>query len=115
VAAEIDAALAAFDALVKAVTEGAEGKPSPLEAVALVDAVKSDPAARLLLLDVASQGGEIHVSRSVWSTRLTYVGGAVATFFLTDQDGTLEKTGTVARAAAESAPAREAATRLRLP
>lgn len=114
-ATEIDGLLTAFDALVKAITEGAEGKASPLEAVALIDVLKGNPAAKILLLDIASQGGEIHVSKSVWRTRLTYIGGTVVTFFLTDHKGEIHQAGTVSRQAAKSTSAKDAPSELQLP
>jgi hypothetical protein len=114
-AADLDEALTGCDALVKAVTEGPEGKPSPLEAVAQVDVVHRHSDAALLLLDVVSQGGEIHVSKSVWRTRLTYVGGAVVAFFLTDHGGAIRKAGTVARPAARSVRVARARLELTLP
>lgn len=106
--ARIDLVLTAFDATVKAMTEGAEGKPSPLEAVAVVDALKSRPGAKVLYLEVSSQGGEVHVTKSVWRTRLTYVAGTVVTFYLADQSGSVESSGAVVRPAARSVKASNA-------
>jgi hypothetical protein len=112
VATEIDATLTATDALVKALVEGAEGKPSAVEAVAAVDVVKSDPALKILRLEISSQGGEIHVSKSVWRTRLTYVGGVVVSYVLMDQEGGVEKSGVVEHPIAKSTRAKDAATAL---
>ncbi len=109
VAAEIDTTLTATDALVKALLEGAEGKPSAVEAVAAADVAKSDPAVRILRLETSSQGGEMHVSKSVWRTRLTYVGGVAVTYLLLDHGGAVSKSGVVARPIARSIKASDAA------
>lgn len=109
VAAEIDATLAATDVLVKALLEGAEGKPSALEAVAAADIAKSNPAVKILRLETSSQGGEMHVSKSAWRTRLTYVGGVAVSYLLLDHTGAVSKSGVVARPIARSLKASEAA------
>lgn len=109
VAAEIDSTLAATDVLVKALLEGAEGKPSALEAVAAADIAKSKPALKILRLETSSQGGEMHVSKSAWRTRLTYVGGVAVSYLLLDHAGTVSKSGVVARPIARSIKASEAA------
>ena len=106
---ELDELLTAFDAFVQAMTQGADGKPSPLEAVAVIDHVKAHPDADLLYLDIASQGGEIHVSKSAWTSRITYVGGAVVSYFHFDKEGALRKSGTIQEHRAESKKAKEAA------
>jgi len=108
-AAEFDELLTAFDAFVQAMTQGADGKPSPLEAVAVIDHVKAHPEADILYLDIASQGGEIHVTRSAWTSRITYLGGAVVSYFQFSKDGSLRKSGTIQDHRAESKKAKEAA------
>lgn len=108
-AAEIDATLTATDALVKALLEGAEGKPSAVEAVAAADIAKSKPDVKILRLETSSQGGEMHVSKSGWRTRLTYVGGVAVSYLLLDHGGAVSKSGVVARPIARSIKASEAA------
>lgn len=112
VAAEIDATLTATDALVKALVEGAEGKPSAVEVVGAADVAKSNPNLKLLRLEISSQGGEMHVSKSAWRTRLTYVGGVAVTYLLMNQEGGVEKSGVVGKTGAKSTPARDASTDL---
>lgn len=112
VASEIDAMLAATDVLVKALLEGAEGKPSAVEAVAAADVAKADPAVKILRLETSSQGGEMHVSKSTWRTRLTYVGGIAVSYLLLDHGGAVSKSGVVARPVARSIKASEAAEEL---
>lgn len=111
-AAEIDATLAATDALVKALAEGAQGKPSTLESVAAVDVAKADETVKVLQLEISSQGGEMHVSKSAWRTRLTYVGGVAVSYFLMDQRGAVEASGIVARPIAQSVRAKAVGTKL---
>lgn len=96
-AAEIDAALAAADVLVKALLEGVDGKPSPLESVAVADVFKrnASPDLRVLQLELSSQGGEVHVTKSVWRTRVTYLGGAAVTYLLMDEQGSVLESGFV--------------------
>jgi hypothetical protein len=111
-AARIDTALTSTDALVKALVEGVEGKPSVVEAVAAVDIAKSDDDMRILRLEISSQGGEIHVAKGALTTRLVYVGGVVVSYLLTDQQGHVQRSGVVARSRAESSRAKDAARRL---
>lgn len=108
VAAEIDATLTATDALVKALLEGAEGKPSPAEAVAAVDLAKKSDSVRILRLELSSQGGEIHVAKGALSTRLVYVGGVALSYLLTDAKGAIESSGLVARSGSRSVRAKDA-------
>lgn len=112
VAAEIDATLAATDALVKALLEGGEGRPSAVEAVAAADAVKSKSTVKILRLEASSQGGEMHVSKSPWRTRLTYVGGVAVTYLLLDHYGAVLASGVIAQPIAKSVKAKDAATGL---
>jgi len=112
---EIDTTLAATDALVKALVEGAEGKPSAVEVVAAVDVAKSDSTLKILQLETSSQGGETHVSKSAWRTRLTYVGGVAVSYLLMDQEGTVEKSGVVAQPIAKSTRAKSASSDLKFP
>lgn len=115
VAAEIDATLTATDALIKALVEGADGKPSAIEAVAAVDLAKQDAAVRILRLETSSQGGEIHVAKGAFSTRLVYVGGVALSYLLTNAKGELEGSGLVARTGSRSVRAKDAAGQLSLP
>lgn len=96
VASEIDAALAATDTLVKALVEGGEGKPSPIESLVAVDFIKSRKDLKILQLEISSQGGEIHATKTAWKNRLTYLGGVAITYFLVDHEGKPESSGIVA-------------------
>lgn len=111
-AAEIDATVAATDVLIKALLEAPDGKMSPIETVTAIDRAKSDPNLRILRLEISSQGGEMHVSKSVWSTRLTYVGGVAVSYLLTDQAGEVQKSAVFALPVAQSTGVRGAASAL---
>ena len=95
VSGEIDAHLTATDELVKALTEGVDGKPSVVEAVAAVDIAKVKCRVPVLRVDLVGQGGEMHVRKSIWRTRLAYVGGVSAEYRLTDHAGVVTKAGVV--------------------
>jgi hypothetical protein len=115
IAIELEAAAAATDSLVTALLDRADGQPSVIEAVAPVDLAKADPNLKILLLLLSSQGGEMHVSQSLWRNRLTYIGGVVLSYFLLDQHGNVEKSGIVAKPLAKSLWASSATSKLILP
>ncbi|MGB0513247.1 MAG: hypothetical protein ACPGJE_00235 [Wenzhouxiangellaceae bacterium] len=93
---EMQAAVAAFDAYSKAISESSDGKPSPLERVSVVDLIKANPDAYRLHMSIVSQGGEVQLTKSVWSSgRIAYLGGSVSTFFLFDSKGALLTAGTL--------------------
>ncbi len=97
IAGRFDAHLTGFDALVSALTVGAAGKPAPIEAVQTFDLIKSQSGADLLYVEVSSQGGEIHVvEKSFAAARISYLAGAVCSFFQTGPAGELRVSGTIA-------------------
>jgi len=114
-AREIDATLDATDALVKALVEGPEGKPSAIEATAAADLAKSDKKPAILRLETSSQGGEMHVTKSAWKTRLTYVGGVAVSYLLTDQAAHVTASGVVAVPQVRTTGVKDSAQQLTLP
>ena len=114
-AAEIDGALEATDTLVRALVESAEGKPSAIEATAAADLAKSNADLEILRLETSSQGGEMHVTKSAWKTRLTYVGGVAVSYLLTNQNGHVRASGVVAEPRVRTTGVRDSATNLTLP
>ncbi len=99
-----EAAVNGFEAFVDALsTAPTGGGKTPLEAVAIVDLMRSDSDARLLYLDIPSQGAEIQVVESVWrSARISYIGGSVVVYFLLDQTGAVLDSGSIPRHGAAS-------------
>lgn len=114
-AAAIDAAISAADTLAGALLEGRDGKPSVVEATAAVALLESEEDLRVLTLEVSSRGGESFVTRNAFRTRLTYLGGVVVSFLLTDGEGEVEKSGMVARTAARSVRVHRASLGLAVP
>jgi hypothetical protein len=49
----------------------------------------------VLYLKVLKAGGSNRVTRSLWSSKLTHSGGAIANFVLFGNDGSVAKSGTV--------------------
>ncbi len=101
--------IAAFDTFVNALsTAPAAGAKTPLETVAVVDLVRGDENSLLLYLDIASQGAEIHITKSAWrSGRVSYIGGSVAVFFLVNQKGEVQAAAALPRSAAASFKGKE--------
>ena len=99
-----EAAVNGFNAFVDALsTAPTGGGKTPLEAVAIVDLMRSDSGARLLYLDIPSQGAEIQVVESFWSSaNISYIGGSVVVYFLLDQTGSVLVSGTIPRHGAAS-------------
>lgn len=90
-------------AMVDAVTGRPKGAQSPLEVVAAVDLLHQHTDAMVLFIDIASQGAEIEVTKSVWgSGRISYIGGMVLTYILLDKNGGYVTSGTVKAHLAES-------------
>ncbi len=106
--------ITAFDSFMNALgTAPAAGGKSPLEMVAAVDLVRGNENALLLYLDIASQGAELHISKSAWrSGRVSYIGGSVAVFFLVDQKGLVKMAGSMPRSATSSFEGREGSQKL---
>lgn len=94
---EFDAAFKAADATFETLSSPPEkGQKSPLEVVALIDTIKSVCGAHVLYLSIASQGGEVEVTTSIWTGgRVSYIGGSVTVFYVTDLDGGLKAAGTL--------------------
>jgi hypothetical protein len=113
--AEINAVLTATDSLVKALTEGQGGTPSALEMVSEADAVRSNPSAKLLQLEISGQGGEVHATKSAFRSRLTYVGGVAVSYLLVDTDGTVRCSGVVPVAKAKTTRIKDSASVLAHP
>lgn len=85
---DLDKEITAADELISAFTEKTADKLSPLESVAAFEQIKKVPNAKLLYLLTVSQGGEIETSQSTFSQgRVSYIGGAVISYVLTENDG----------------------------
>ena len=91
VAKDFDTLLTGYDQYRKAVTEASKDKPAPIESLAIVDVIKGESQASRLHLDIASQGAEIQITKSVWSSgRISYLGGSVCVYFWIDAAGELK-------------------------
>jgi hypothetical protein len=87
-----------FDALMETIlTPPDADKKSPLEVVALIDSIrakKDDPL--LLFASIVSQGGDVEITTSVWTGgRVSFIGGSVTVFFVTDSKGNLQASDTL--------------------
>ena len=84
-----DKEIASVDELIKSISEKTAEKPSPLERIAVIDQIKKNPGTKLLFLLTVSQGGEVETSQSTFSQgRVSYIGGAIINYILTESDGT---------------------------
>jgi len=84
----LDKEIAASDALIASITEKPADKPSVLESVSIIEQIKGVQNAKLLYLLTVSQGGEVETSKATFSQgRVSYIGGVVVSFILTDKDG----------------------------
>jgi hypothetical protein len=91
---EILDAFEAYAATLTATPSG--GGPSPLESVAAVDRLHEDPDARLLYVNVVSQGGEVETTEGTFKKgKITFIAGTVVTFFLIGRDGELLASGLI--------------------
>jgi hypothetical protein len=104
---EIDPLIQEFNALETTLTSRPTGQSqSPLEAVATIDIIRSKgDEAKVLYVSVVSQGGEVEITKSAWTSgRISYVGGSVVSFFLMQggPDGGIELAGTVPAHLADS-------------
>lgn len=99
-----EAAVKGFEGLLDALsTAPAGGGKTPLESVAIVDLMRNDSEARLLYLDIPSQGAEIQIVDSSWrSARISYIGGSVVVYMLLDPKGAIEASGSIPRHGAAS-------------
>lgn len=112
---QFDPLIQAFDALDSTLTTRPSGEgQAPLEAVATIDVIKGQtPAPWLLYLEVVSQGAEIEITKSMWSSgRISYIGGSVVAYFLLDGDGKLISSGALPRHLASSFKGRRGAQTL---
>ena len=114
VVTEFETLITAFDTLQTALTTAPTGGgKTPLETVAVVDIVRGTQDALVLYVDVVSSGGEVHITKSVWSSgRISYVGGSVAVYFLVDGAGELKASGSVPLHDASSFKGRKGPTTL---
>jgi hypothetical protein len=86
--ARLDKEVAATDALITVITEKPADKPSVLESIAVIEQIKSEPKAKLLYVLTVSQGGEVETSQATFSQgRISYIGGVVVSFILTESNG----------------------------
>jgi hypothetical protein len=77
-------------------TRPAGQNTSPLEAVAIVDTIRSaGDDVYLLYVDIVSQGSETEITKTAWTSgRISYIGGSVVTYFLANgKSGDLEASG----------------------
>ena len=90
-------------------TRSAGAAAAPLEIVSDVDALRAHgPETLLLYLAIVSQGAEVHVTKTAWTSgHIAYVGGCVLQFLLLDPTtGRLLASGLVPAHRAESFKAR---------
>jgi len=73
-----------------------DSSASPLEYITTIDFIHQHPKAKILYLTITSQGGEVTTSESSLSrSRISYMGGVVVTYFLTDINGRYYHSGNV--------------------
>lgn len=87
VIARIDLALSETDEFLKTLTTLNDVGKTPLQTVATIDQLKSSGNNYLLFADIASQGGELQMTKSSWSGTVGYLGGAIVTYMLIDNQG----------------------------
>lgn len=93
---KIDAEIAAAQTMVKTLTTKEANNPSPLESVISIDLIKKYEQAKVLKLIIASQGGEVETTESSFSKgRISYLGGAVISYFLSDINGFYIQSGNI--------------------
>jgi hypothetical protein len=93
---QIDAEIGAAIILVSTLTTKADDSLSPLESVATVDFAMLHKAAKILHLAIVSQEGEFVISESTFfQGRISYLGGAVVSYFLMNDKGACLCSGTV--------------------
>jgi hypothetical protein len=92
------AAFKTFDALMETILTPSEAdQKSPLEVVALIDSIRAKKDNPLLLFaSIVSQGGDVEITTSVWTGgRVSFIGGSVTVFFVTDSKGNLQASDTL--------------------
>ncbi|MCU0457889.1 MAG: hypothetical protein MUE37_02205 [Bacteroidales bacterium] len=96
IVARLDKEIAAADAIIASITEKPADKLSVLESVAVIEQIKSVPNAKLLYLLTVSQGGEVETSQATFRQgRVSYIGGVVVSFILTEKDGRYIASGNI--------------------
>lgn len=114
-AADFDALLAAWKEYEKVITVGSSDKAAPIESLALVDLIEAIDGAHRLHVDIVSDGAEVHITKSIWSSgRISYVGGSVCVFFWVDDKGKIKKSDSISLWKAKSFKARKGSEKLPL-
>ena len=93
---EIPKAIEGYESLVTTLVQPRnEGEKAPLERLSDVDALRADRDALYLIVNVVGQGGEVEITKSIWTGgRISYIGGSTTMFFLVDSGGTVSASGT---------------------
>jgi hypothetical protein len=115
---ELDKAVQAFDAFEGTLLSRPAGSGlSPIETVAAVDQIRDlGDKGEVLYVGIASQGAEIEITKSAWTSgRISYVGGSVVTFFLISGGGAYLASGSLPGCRTDSFKGRGGSTGLRLP
>ena len=76
---------------------------TPLEIIAIIDRIqgKQPSVSHILFLNIIDQGGEVHLTKSVWTGGgVSYIGGSTVVYFLATPDGELKAAGTKTKYAA---------------
>ncbi len=90
----LDQEIKAANDLIFAIAEKQSDSLSSLERVAGIEKIKNHQKAKILQLFIVSQAGEIITSSSSFlNTRIYYSGGAIISYFLTEQDGSYLDSG----------------------
>lgn len=93
---DIDEEISAVQELITALTTKTDNSLSPLETVSVIDFIKKHPEAKILYLIISSQGAEIETAISSFKQgSVSYLGGAVITYFLSNADGECLHSGNV--------------------
>lgn len=93
---DIDEEISAVQELIAALTTKTDNSLSPLETVSVVDFIKKHPEAKILYLIISSQGAEIETAISSFKQgSVSYLGGAVITYFLSNVNGECLHSGNV--------------------
>jgi hypothetical protein len=72
-----------------------DGVPAPLQTLSYIDKLKAYPNDVFLSVSIAGQGGEVEITKSIWTGgRISYIGGATAVYFLSSASGELIGAGT---------------------
>jgi hypothetical protein len=101
---QFSAVITAFDSLEATLTSRAAGQAlSPLEAISTIDAIRSLSSKKVLVVGLASQGAEMEITKSAWTSgRISYIGGNVLSYFLISDTGEVEAAGTRSSHVADS-------------